>query len=67
METVSFDESKVKKGVKVTHKAFGSGVVKRRRFDSDRGCEYVVVSFKDSEREFPFPFAFVKGFMKIDE
>jgi hypothetical protein len=51
----------------LTHKAFGNGIVKRRKFDSDRGCEYVVVSFKDTEREFPFPFAFVKGFMKIDE
>ena len=66
-EKVTFDVSKVKKGVKVIHKAFGNGVVKKRRVDADRGCEYVVVSFKDTEREFPFPFAFVKGFMKIDE
>ena len=65
-ETVSFDESKVKKGVKVIHKAFGEGVIKSKRVD-ESGSKHVLVQFKDTARDLIYPFAFVKGFMKIDE
>lgn len=58
---ISIDRSKVKAGCTVSHKAFGSGVVKG--IDGD----IIVVGFKGVEKKFKFPGAFEQGFLKIED
>ena len=57
---VKTDASKVKAGVSVRHKAFGTGRVK----GIDR--DVVVVTFNGLDKKFPFPGAFDNGFLSLD-
>ena len=50
-------------GAHVIHKAFGTGTI--TWFDSKK--QYVRVDFAKGEKKFPFPDAFVNGFLKIPE
>lgn len=58
-EVESFDVSKVKVGVKVSHKMFGIGTVVKKY----KSNKYVIVHFKDGEKQFLLPDAFTKGFL----
>ena len=55
------DISGVALGSKLTHKAFGAGVVKA--LDN----QYIVVDFNGTEKKFMFPAAILQGFLKITE
>lgn len=57
---VKTDASKVKAGVSVRHKAFGTGRVK----GIDR--DVVVVTFNGLDKKFPFPGAFDNGFLSLN-
>ena len=57
----AFDESSVKVGVKVFHKAFGHGTVET--FGNGR----LTVAFGDVVKPFMFPAAFLQGFLKVEE
>ena len=56
-----FDESSVKVGTKVFHKAFGHGVVET--FGDGR----LTVAFGDVVKPFVFPAAFLQKFLKVEE
>ena len=58
---IQVDLSKVKVGVKVTHKAFGEGVVK----SIDGALISVTFGGKYKTKKFQFPGAFENGFLKI--
>ena len=58
-EVESFDVSKVKVGVKVSHKMFGVGTVVKKY----KSNKYVIVHFKEGEKQFLLPDAFTKGFL----
>ena len=60
----SFDESSVKIGTKVFHKAFGHGVVAELVNGSTR---MVKVDFAGEVKPFMFPNAFLQGFLKVEE
>ena len=60
----SFDESSVKIGTKVSHKAFGHGVVVDLTGGASRS---VKVDFAGTVKPFIFPNAFLQGFLKVDE
>lgn len=60
-EVESFDVSKVKVGVKVSHKMFGVGTVVKKY----KSNKYVIVHFKDGEKQFLLPDAFTKGFLNL--
>lgn len=55
-----FDESTVKVGTKVFHKAFGHGTVET--FGNGR----LTVAFGDVVKPFMFPAAFLQGFLKVE-
>lgn len=55
------DTSGVAVGSKLTHKAFGMGVVKA--LDS----QYIVVDFNGTEKKFMFPAAILQGFLRITQ
>ena len=57
--TIKVDTSKIKAGVRVEHKAFGTGTVK--------GIDgtILVVTFGSMEKKFQFPGAFEQGFLKL--
>jgi len=57
----AFDESSVKVGAKVFHKAFGHGTVET--FGNGR----LTVAFGDVVKPFMFPAAFLQGFLKVEE
>lgn len=57
-EPLNIDTSDIKPGVNVAHKAFGSGVVVN--VDANR----ITVSFDGIEKRFPFPGAFLYGFLQ---
>lgn len=54
---------KVSVGAVVTHKKFGTGVVSWM----DKYRKYVRVKFADGEKQFPFPAAFINGFLELYE
>ena len=58
-EAESFDVSKVKVGVKVSHKMFGVGTIVKKY----KSNKYVIVHFKEGEKQFLLPDAFTKGFL----
>ena len=58
-EAESFDVSKVKVGIKVSHKMFGVGTVVKKY----KSNKYVIVNFKEGEKQFLLPDAFTKGFL----
>lgn len=58
-EAESFDVSKVKVGIKVSHKMFGVGTVVKKY----KSNKYVIVHFKEGEKQFLLPDAFTKGFL----
>jgi hypothetical protein len=60
-EVESFDVSKVKVGIKVSHKMFGVGTVVKKY----KSNKYVIVHFKDGEKQFLLPDAFTKGFLDL--
>ena len=62
----SFDESSVKIGGKVFHKAFGHGVVAAIDPASVK-FRYVTVDFPNDQKKFQFPNAFLQGFLKVEE
>ena len=62
----AMDNDDMRRGKPSCHKAFGEGVIKSKRVD-ESGSKHVLVQFKDTARDLIYPFAFVKGFMKIDE
>ncbi len=57
----SFDISKVKVGVKVSHKMFGVGTIVKKY----KSNKYVIVHFKEGEKQFLLPDAFAKGFLNM--
>lgn len=60
----SFDESSVKNGSKVFHKAFGHGVVVELIAGATK---MVKVDFDGTIKSFIFPNAFLQGFLKVEE
>ena len=58
-EVESFDVSKVKVGIQVSHKMFGVGTVVKKY----KSNKYVIVHFKEGEKQFLLPDAFTKGFL----
>ena len=60
-EAESFDISKVKVGVKVSHKMFGVGTIVKKY----KSNKYVIVHFKEGEKQFLLPDAFTKGFLDL--
>jgi len=58
-EVESFDVSKVKVGVKVSHKMFGVGTIVKKY----KSNKYVIVHFKEGKKQFLLPDAFTKGFL----
>ena len=60
-EAESFDISKVKVGIKVSHKMFGVGTIVKKY----KSNKYVIVHFKEGEKQFLLPDAFTKGFLDI--
>lgn len=60
----SFDESSVKIGSKVFHKAFGHGVVVEIINGSSKTIK---IDFAGTVKPFIFPNAFLQGFLKVEE
>lgn len=60
----SFDESSVKIGTKVFHKAFGHGIVVEIINGSSRTIK---IDFAGTVKPFIFPNAFLQGFLKVEE
>ena len=60
-EVESFDVSKVKVGIKVSHKMFGVGTVVKKY----KSNKFVIVHFKEGEKQFLLPDAFTKGFLNM--
>jgi hypothetical protein len=60
-EAESFDVSKVKVGVKGSHKMFGVGIVVKKC----KSNKYVIVHFNEGEKQFLLPDAFTKGFLNF--
>ena len=56
-----FDVSKDKVGVKVSHKMFDVGTVVKKY----KSNKFVIVHFKDGEKQFLLPDAFTKGFLDL--
>lgn len=57
----SFDESSIKVGTKVFHKAFGHGIVETM------GKDRLTVAFPDDVKPLMFPTEFLQGFLKVEE
>ena len=62
--TPKMDLSGVGAGTKVTHKAFGEGIVKSIE-EGQTGQVYVYVKFGKTEKSFGFPGAFYDGYLTI--
>ncbi len=62
----AFDESTVRIGTKVFHKAFGHGVVVEMRDKPSRALD-VVFDGEPKPKPFIFPNAFLQGFLKVEE
>lgn len=60
-KTKKFDIENIKINTIVYHKAFGSGLIKG--FEDNK----IIVSFKNIEKKFQFPNAFLQGFLYLDE
>ena len=59
-DTVNLDVSGVAEGAAVYHKSFGKGIVTKM----DKVKKHIRVTFTIGEKNFLFPDAFVKGFLK---
>ena len=60
--TVALDLSGVTEGAAVYHKSFGKGIVTKM----DKAKKHIRVTFTIGEKNFLFPDAFVKGFLKTE-
>lgn len=61
-DTVALDLSGVTEGSAVYHKSFGKGIVTKM----DKAKKHIRVTFTIGEKNFLFPDAFVKGFLKTE-
>ena len=61
-DTVALDLSGVTEGAAVYHKSFGKGIVTKM----DKAKKHIRVTFTIGEKNFLFPDAFVKGFLKTE-
>ena len=61
-DTVALDLSGVTEGAAVYHKSFGKGIVMKM----DKAKKHIRVTFTIGEKNFLFPDAFVKGFLKTE-
>ena len=66
VETPEIDLSSIVSGSKVTHKAFGVGIVNRIE-NGPTGQTYIHVLFGKTERHFGFPGAFYDGYLKTKD
>lgn len=56
------DLSRVSEGTAVCHKMFGAGKIT----GMDKAKKHIHVEFESGEKNFIFPDAFIKGFLKIE-